>query len=291
MSRHLRLGEFLVAVEGVAMMRQLFEGDDRAAAARVEEIRGIVCDGGDLYDQGVDVPVLDPRSGYARWSQTYDQPGNALISVEQPAVWSILDRLSPGDALDAACGTGRHAKHLVDLGHRVVGVDSSPEMLEKARAAVPQAEFRPSELTSRAVESASVEVAVCALALEHVLDLELAIAELARVVRPGGTIVLSDLHPTPRVLGGAAYFQDARGGAGVVRGHRHLHGDYVRAFEKARLAVRRCLEPPFGPAEVTMQGPASTFIPDATAAAYLDMPAALVWQVERQGSGTTPRHA
>jgi SAM-dependent methyltransferase len=176
-------------------------------------------------------------------------------------VWSILEQLAPGDALDAACGTGRHAKHLVGLGHRVVGVDSSPEMLDKARAAVPQAEFRARELTSLPVETASVEVAVCALALEHVMELELAVAELARVVRPSGRVVLSDLHPTPRALGGAAYFQDAGGGAGVVRGYRHLHGDYLRAFDKAELAVRRCLEPPFGPAEVMMQGPASTFIP------------------------------
>jgi ubiquinone/menaquinone biosynthesis C-methylase UbiE len=287
MGRHLRLGEFLVAVEGVAMMRQLFEGDDQAAVARLRDIRGIVCDGGDLYDLGVDVPALDARSGYARWSETYDQPGNALISVEQPVVWSILDSLPPGEALDAGCGTGRHASHLVDLGHRVVGVDASPEMLDKARAAVPGAEFRAGDLTSLPVETASVHVAVCALAIEHVVELELVIAELARVVRPGGTVVLSDLHPTPRALGGAAYFQDASGGAGVVRGHRHLHGDYLRAFGKADLAVRQCLEPRFGKAEMAMQGPASTFIPEATEAAYLGMPAALVWDLTRRQPDTT----
>jgi SAM-dependent methyltransferase len=146
-------------------------------------------------------------------------------------------------------------------------------------------------LNSLPVETASVQVAVCVLALEHVPELELAIAELARVVRPGGTVVLSDLHPTPRARGGAAYFQDASGGAGVVRGYRHLHGDYLRAFEKAQLAVRRCFEPPFGPAEVMMQGPASTFIPGATQAAYLGMPAALVWDLTRRDSDMTARHS
>jgi hypothetical protein len=63
MGRHLRLGEFLVAVEGVAMMRQLFDGDDRAAAARLRDIRGIVCDGGDT----------DPCTSSAR-SEGFEPP-------------------------------------------------------------------------------------------------------------------------------------------------------------------------------------------------------------------------
>jgi SAM-dependent methyltransferase len=275
------LGEFLVAVEGVALMRGMLEGDDDAASARMQEVRGIVCDRGEIYDLGVDVPLVDFRTGYARWSETYDQPGNPLIAVEQPVVRSLLDEVDLGEALDAACGTGRHARHLVDLGHRVVGVDGSPEMLGRARARVPEADFREGELTALPLESESVDVAVCALALEHVAALDAAMTELSRVVRPGGRVVLSDLHPALRVFGGGAYFQDASGGAGVVRGHSHLHGDYLRAFEQAGLAVRQCLEPRMGPGEVTMQGPASEFIPAATQAAYLGLPGALVWDLSR----------
>jgi SAM-dependent methyltransferase len=147
-SRHVKLGEFLVGVAGLALMRGMFEGEDEAATARLGEIRRILCDGGDVYDLGIDVPILDVRPGYARWSQTYDQPGNPLISVEQPAVWGILEGVQPGDALDAACGTGRHARRLVQLGHRVVGIDCSPEMVDKAKTAVPEADFRLGELTS-----------------------------------------------------------------------------------------------------------------------------------------------
>ena len=122
---------------------------------------------------------------------------------------------------------------------------------------------------------------VCALALEHVADLSRAIAELSRVLRSGGRMVLSDLHPAAMALGGAAYFQDARGGAGVVRSYGHLHGDYLRAFERAGLRVLHCLEPRFGPAEAAMQGPASSFIPEATEAAYVGVPGALIWELAR----------
>lgn len=50
----------------------------------------------------------------------------------------ILDSLPLGVALDAACGTGRHTACLVSLGHKVIGVDTSPEVLTLAREKVPQ---------------------------------------------------------------------------------------------------------------------------------------------------------
>lgn len=279
MARHVRLGEFLVGVAGLGLLRHVFTGDDAAAAARMKEIQGIVGSDDEVYALGVDVPVLDARSGYARWAETYDQPGNPLISVEQPLVWAMLEHLPPGDALDAACGTGRHAKYLAQLGHRVVGVDGSPDMLAKAKADVPEADFREGDLTSLPVDAANFDVAVCALALEHVADLDAAISELARVVRPGGRVIVSDLHPVAVAVGGAAYFQDAAGGAGVVRGFRHLHGDYLRAFRRAGLVVEQCLEPPMSEEEVGMQGPAATFLPAAAEAAYLGLPMALIWEL------------
>jgi ubiquinone/menaquinone biosynthesis C-methylase UbiE len=274
------LGEFLLGVEGIALMRHMFE-DDATTAERIEEIAGIVSGEGDPYQLGVDVPMLEAQSGYARWSETYDDPGNPLIHLEQPAVWSIFDRLTPGSALDAACGTGRHARRLDELGNTVVGVDGSPEMLDVAKRSVPDAVFREGDLCSLPLESASVDLVVCALALEHVGDLSAAVAELSRVLRPGGRMVLSDLHPAAVVLGGVAYFQDADGGAGVVRGFAHLHGDYLRSFENAGLRVRNCLEPRFGRAEAAMQGPASTFIPKAAEAAYVGVPGVLIWELDR----------
>jgi ubiquinone/menaquinone biosynthesis C-methylase UbiE len=281
-ARHVRLGEFLVGVAGLGLIRHAFTGDDAAAEARMREIRDIVDSDDEVYGLGFDVPLVDFRSGYARWAETYDRPGNPLISVEQALVWKVFNELAPGDALDAACGTGRHAKCLAQLGHRVVGVDGSPEMLAKARAELPGCDFREGELTSLPVDAGSFDVAVCALALEHVADLDAAVAELARVVRPGGRIVLSDLHPTAVAVGGAAFFMDAGGSAGVVRGYGHLHGDYLRAFKAAGLHVEQCLEPLMGEAEVAMQGPATTFLPDAAHAAYFGLPMALIWDARKQ---------
>ena len=56
--------------------------------------------------------------------------------MEEPVVRQILAAFPAGRALDAACGTGRHADFLARRGHQVIGVDSSPDMLTKARVVV-----------------------------------------------------------------------------------------------------------------------------------------------------------
>ena len=176
-----------------------------------------------------------------------------------PPSWSILDAVAPGAALDAACGTGRHARRLA--GTRFI---TSPGWTRRRRCWPGPGRRcpRPPSVTGTSgglpPEPASVDLVVCALALEHVADLGAAIAELSRVLRPGGHMVLSGLHPAAAALGGAAYFQDAAGGAGVVQGYGHLHGGLPqRISTQSQLVIRQCLEPRTGPAEAAMQGPAA----------------------------------
>src|SRR5262249_54243767 len=125
------------------------------------------------------------------------------------------------------------------------------------------------------------DLALCSLALDHAPALAAPIAELARVVRPGGRLVISDVHPVQSMLGVAAFFAAADGSRGFVRNHRHVHSEHLDAFAAAGLEVRRCLEPRLGPGEVGLQHIATRFVPDAASAAYLGMPAALVWDLVR----------
>ncbi|HYU38320.1 MAG TPA: class I SAM-dependent methyltransferase [Acidimicrobiia bacterium] len=283
MARHIRLRELLVGVEGLALFRRLVEDDDATAEARIDEVRRIVgTDEETTFGLGADVPELDPRAGYARWAATYDRPGNPLITLEQPVVWELLDAFPPGRALDAACGTGRHAAHLAERGHEVAGVDGSPEMLELARGRVPEdVRLREGDLHALPVDDGEFDLALCALALGHCDELRAPVAELARAVHSGGAVVLSDLHPAMSVAGGQALFEGADRSLAFVREHVHLHGEYLEAFADAGLDVVRCLEPRFGPEEAGMQGMAAQFIPEATRAAFVGLPGALIWQLRR----------
>src|SRR5215218_10458398 len=94
-----------------------------------------------------DVPLLETDEGYAAWAATYDVAANPALHLEGPFVAELFAGLEPGRALDAACGTGRQAAALAELGHDVVGVDATEAMLERARERVPGAEFRLGLLT------------------------------------------------------------------------------------------------------------------------------------------------
>src|ERR687887_1175424 len=138
---------YLLGLEGIALLRAFAgEYDREFTLARIREIRSLLDVAGDL-GEGVEETPMDMREGYAQWALWYDEPGNQLLEVEEPVVREILDALPVGVALDAGCGTGRHAAYLVSLGHKVIGVDATPEMLAVARAKIPDGEFHQGDLT------------------------------------------------------------------------------------------------------------------------------------------------
>jgi ubiquinone/menaquinone biosynthesis C-methylase UbiE len=99
----------------------------------------------------------------------------------------------------------------------------------RARRRVPEGEFRVAELDRLPLPDDSVDVIVCALTLVHVPRLDPVLAEFARVLRPGGDLVISDVHHELVTRGSVI---TARGPAGepcIVATYRHQLGDYLRA--------------------------------------------------------------
>jgi ubiquinone/menaquinone biosynthesis C-methylase UbiE len=93
--------------------------------------------------------------------------------------------------LDAGCGDGRHLAALGDeLPARRAGCDLAERILETARQRV-DADFRQANLEALPFADGEFDLVLCSQVIEHVLDPDLAIGELARVLRPGGTLVIS----------------------------------------------------------------------------------------------------
>ncbi|HJQ83072.1 MAG TPA: methyltransferase domain-containing protein [Candidatus Binatia bacterium] len=276
-------GQYLIGVAGLAVYRSWLVADPARAAERLADLARLVAAPPAL---AVDAPALDVVEGYGRWAPTYDATPNPLIELEEPVVHAMIDVVPPGVALDAACGTGRHTRHLRARGHRVIGVDASPAMLAQAREALggPGApvELHVGDLARLPVETASIDVALCALALSHVPDLGPPLRELARVLRPGGRLVVSDFHPLMIALGNSAFFVAADGRAGHVRSYCHWHGAYLAAFSAVGLEVRRCVEP--AAEERHLPGLSGGFLdiaPEAFRDALVGLPQALVWELDR----------
>jgi ubiquinone/menaquinone biosynthesis C-methylase UbiE len=279
MARNVQMRELLIGIEGLALLRHLYDGTDADALNRLVEVRRLLDE--DTFGASEPTSEADAREGYESWSWSYDEPGNPIIALEESELWSLIEDLAPSRALDAACGTGRHARRLVELGHNVTGVDFTPAMLDRARAAVPEAVFHEADLMHIPAEDGEFSLVVCGLALAHVSDLGAAVGELARVLATGGHLVVSVLHPFQALLGWQAPFEDESGARRFVREHTHSHADYLDAFTHARLLVRRCVEPRLSPMEVSTKRRAFLHIPDATVAAYVGLPAVLIWSAEK----------
>jgi ubiquinone/menaquinone biosynthesis C-methylase UbiE len=277
MKLRLSRDRIVLGFRGLALLRGWpFEDPDRADE-QVAEIRRLAAldRDGEVYE----VDALDVGDAYAGWACTYDQP-NALIAVEEPVVRAFLVGMEPGRALDVAAGTGRHAAILRDLGHRTVAVDVSTMMLERARANRRAHAYARADMLRLPIRDSSVDVVVCGLALTHAGDLRSALAELARVVRPDGRVVLSDIHPVAVATGAHAFFRREDGTRGVTRNHLHWPSDYVEAFVGAGLEIERSAEPRFERAQVEE-------VPDpevrrAAGLGLLGLPFALVWQLRRR---------
>jgi ubiquinone/menaquinone biosynthesis C-methylase UbiE len=278
----LKVGEYFMAVEGLAMMRHIITDPERGRA-RGEEMRRIV-ENFDEFPQNLDLPVTehDVESGYTKWAPKYDGPGNMAIEYEEPVVRALVAALPAGDALDAACGTGRHAQMLASLGHRVIGVDATAAMLAIARDKVPSADFRIGALERLPVDSSSVDLVTCALALTHVADLTPVMREFARVLRPGGAAIVSDIHPFAAMTSLVAAFPTDDGSLGVpfVENRAHLHSQYITAAHEAGLRFESCFEPAITD-EMVPRFPTYGAYPEGTRDALLGMPWLLIWKLTR----------
>jgi SAM-dependent methyltransferase len=235
---------YLLGIEGLALLHAWGgEYDEEFTQRRLAEVRALLANPALTGHQGVLVGRGDTLTGYRQWAATYDEPRNSLFDIDEPIMHRCIEALPVGAALDAACGTGRHAEYLARRGFRVIGVDSSPEMLERARNRVPPGEFRLGDLRELPLSDESVDLVVSGLALSHSPSLEPVFAEFARVLRPGGHAVISDAHCEIGFRGSIPHALGPAGEPGLVATYRHTVGDFVRAALAAGLQIRACEEP------------------------------------------------
>src|SRR6478735_6689219 len=139
-----------------------------------------------MSDELPETPATGGRArSFGTVAEAYDRGRPAY--PEEAVTW-----LTGGEAkvvLELGAGTGKLTRQLVDAGHAVFATDPDEAMLEVLRQRVPEVSARTASAEEIPANDRSVDVVVVAQAF-HWFDHELALAEIARVLKPGGHVAL-----------------------------------------------------------------------------------------------------
>lgn len=273
-------GDWVLGLAGLSLLRNWYEAD---AAERRARLIDIARDYKHNEVLQLPVPITEYRAadGYALWADNYDAPGNPMTAIEHPSMVLRAQRhFVPGAvALDAGCGTGRLTAELVSIGYETIGVDVTAEMLAVAEQSVTDADFRLGSFEQLPVDDDSIDLIVSGLAVCHADGLDVVFAEFARVLRPGGQVVMSNPHPFTAGSGGQAFFAHA-GGMPFVRNHPHQVGDYIRALLANNFRLTTLDDITYDASSIATN-PAFSFWPDVVEGAFLGQPFVLVIEATR----------
>src|SRR5581483_7843197 len=137
------------------------------------------------------------RTMFDRIAPVYDAM-NRVMTLGLDLRWRRLAAeavVRPGDrVLDAACGTGDLAIADVNAGAgTVVGLDFAERMLERARRKRPELEWHQGDLLQLPFDDAAFDAATVGFGVRNVADLDRALRELRRVLRPGGRLAILEI--------------------------------------------------------------------------------------------------
>ncbi len=144
----------------------------------------------------LDKRPFDVATMFDRLAPRYDLV-NALATLGLEAGWrrAVLDAVAPRPGervLDLAAGTGTSSDPIADAGAVVVSVDMSLGMLEEGRRRYPGLCFVAGDALALPLADASFDAVTTSFGLRNVQDTEAALAELLRVTRPGGRLVVCE---------------------------------------------------------------------------------------------------
>ena len=144
------------------------------------------------------------RTMFDRIAPVYDAM-NRIMTAGLDGRWRRLTAeaaVRPGDrVLDAACGTGDLAIAGLKAGAgEVTGLDFSERMLERARRKEPRAHWVQGDMLALPFEDGAFDAATVGFGVRNVADLELALRELRRVLRPGGRLGILEITQPRGVL-------------------------------------------------------------------------------------------
>jgi ubiquinone/menaquinone biosynthesis C-methylase UbiE len=181
-------------------------------------------------------PTPSNRQYYDAFSERYDDPrSGGYHRMLDDLEWSVIEPLTVGRrVLEVGCGTGLILRRIAERADSAWGVDLSPGMLRRARERRLQVVL--GSATAIPFADARFDLVCSFKVLAHVRDIGRALAEIARVTRPGGQMALEFYNPWS-----LRYLAKRVGGPGAT-GHAQTEADVYTRWD-APSVIPRVLPP------------------------------------------------
>jgi malonyl-CoA O-methyltransferase len=177
---------------------------------------------------------------YERWARVYPPVAhNPVMRAEQSAMLELWPNVAGAHALDLACGSGRYSRLLHEGGaSHVVALDFCIPMLQQ----VSTADRVCASMMQLPFRANAFDAVISGLAVGHATDIRAWMAETARVLRSGGSLLYSDFHPEAIRAGMTRSFKDDANATWTVPHQTHELAYQQDAIAAAGLKVEALRE-------------------------------------------------
>jgi ubiquinone/menaquinone biosynthesis C-methylase UbiE len=179
------------------------------------------------------------QTAYNEWAATYDLDRNLTRDLDQVVTRETLAHRRCRSILEIGCGTGKNTALLAEIGERVLALDFSEAMINRAKEKLPldHVTFAVADLTcSWPCDDQSVDLIVCNLVLEHIGDLSLIFAEAFRALVAGGDFFICELHSFRQYQGNKANFKRDEETIEIPAFVHHI-SEFIRAAQSNKLTI------------------------------------------------------
>jgi len=181
----------------------------------------------------------DALAGY--WDEQMEAGNTWQRVLIQPAVERLLQLQAGERVLEIACGNGEFARRMAEGGARVLAIDFSEPMLERARARAGDIEYRRVDATDedelRALGEHAFDAVVCNMAIMDMADIDPMAAAIPALLAPGGRFVLSTTHPAFNTGDSTRVVEQTEDDSGVIRMYSVKVSRYHSALTSKGVAI------------------------------------------------------
>ena len=154
------------------------------------------------------------ENAYNIWARQYDTNVNRTRDLDKRCTIETLNNLVFKNVLELGSGTGKNTEWLLNKAERIIGLDFSQEMLNKAKEKISdkRVTFKKADLTKDwKVENNFADLITSSLTLEHIKNLDHIFFQANQKLKKNGLFFISELHPFKQYSGSKAQYETESG--------------------------------------------------------------------------------